>query len=111
MTEWVPFSHRYGIVDVVELGRWCDFGGQDYTTERWRARHDWSRVLHSSKPDGGAFTPPLLRCICPSSPGHPRCADRASQEDRLCDPCREHCVAVDNSARYHRLIDVYGGES
>lgn len=92
MSDWVPFSHRYGFAEPLGAARW--------DTATWRFRHCPEVV--------NGFAPDLFRCVCPSSPARRRCADRASQEDRLCDACREHCHAVDEAGRYHRLVDVYG---
>lgn len=85
--EWVPFSARYGLTarDVLEFGHMS-------------ARH--CRDLHEEcEPDD------RLRCVCPGTPGHGCCA-RATQEDRLCEACREFCWAIDSRRAYHRLIDV-----
>lgn len=90
--EWHPLSHRYGFASFEDAARWDGMA--------WRSRHC---ADNPSAPEA-----PLFRCLCPGSPSRNQCAIRASQEDRLCDACREHCVAVDDSGRYHRLIDVYG---
>lgn len=93
--DWVPFSHRYGIASFESVASWDGMA--------WRSRHN---------ADGNAYIgDELFRCVCLSSPSRPRCSERASQEDRLCDACRDHCVAVDGSGRYHRLVDVYGAAS
>lgn len=93
--EWVPFSHRYGITTPLNAARW--------DTATWRFRH--------SDEVANGFAPELYRCVCPGTSARRRCADRASQEDRLCDACREHCVAVDSVGKYHRLVDVHGAAS
>jgi hypothetical protein len=90
---YVPLSHRYGFASME-------------ATARWQSRH-------SSK-SGHYPAEELLRCICPASGTtltDSRCLERASQEDRLCDACREHCWAVDNANGQHRLVDVYGAAS
>lgn len=97
--QWVPFSDRYGYRTHLDgLGRIF-----------FSCRH-----THDDK-DGAGWShcerDQRLRCACPGSPGHPRCCQRASQEDRLCDACRDWCVAIDSAQVYHRFIDLYAAAS
>lgn len=110
---WVPFSHRYGIATPTALVRWCHAGAEGVAENRWRSRHTAVRDAFAGEPESGVYVEPLLRCTCPgSSTARTRCADRASQEDRLCDPCREHCWGVqrqpDGMDKQVRLVDAYG---
>lgn len=67
----------------------------DWREHMWRCRHRTDLLTLS----GGAMCEPLLRCACLGSffPGEGsdredrRCLQRATQEDRLCDACREYC--------------------
>ena len=95
-TERPLFSSRYGF--------------RSHLDARLRDReHFGSR--HSLADDGeGCERHQLLRCACPGSQGRcvQRCCQRATQEDRLCDECRNWCVAIDGQRVYHRFIDLYG---
>lgn len=107
-SDWVPLTHRYGITGPTELHRWVKAGGENFDAERWRGRHNQAVAVWREIPELACYVDQRLRCVCQSSPGRYRCSERASQEDRLCDMCRQHCVAVDESGHYHRLVDVYG---
>lgn len=100
--EWVPFSHRYGIAAPERVAAMLD---SDFIprSDFWRVRH---ALCFQDDTVPGVF-----RCTCPGSFGRQQCHVRASQEDRLCDACREHCWAVDNWDRRHRLVDLYGAVS
>lgn len=97
---WVPFSHRYGYAGTEEISRWCAFGGETLGDEVWRSRHS-PEVTAWDEPD------PLFRCTCPGTTAT-RCRVRASQEDRLCDPCRDHCWGMTDTGTKRRLVDAYG---
>lgn len=92
VAEWAPFSHRYGIASFDSIAAWDGMA--------WRGRHgdDANTYLGDA----------LFQCVCQGTRRRGQCSERASQEDRLCDACRVHCVAVDDDGNYHRLIDVYG---
>jgi hypothetical protein len=90
LDEWVPFSHRYG-----RNKRYCD----DFP--HWTKRHS---ANHTGPDCSGSER---LRCACPGSQfAPPGCCARATQEDRLCDACREHCWAFAGDTSRHRLIDL-----
>ena len=106
------FSHRYGLATVARLAAWCAAGGEELTAELWRCRHV-VEVHAWEEPD------PRFRCVCPGGDpmrgvpaGARACKQRASQEDRLCDACREYCWAVRTGAGEAftrvRLVDLYG---
>jgi hypothetical protein len=86
-----PFTHRYGTAAPARTRHWDG--------APWRSRHH--RTTHPDEPD------PLYRCACPGPSGRRPCNIRATQEDHLCDACREHCWAVDDLHRHHRLIDLH----
>lgn len=94
------FTSRYGL--RTHLDGW---GKPAYAS---RHTHDKQA---DSEPWGQCERDQRLRCACPGSPQREQCCHRATQEDRLCDACRDWCVAVDGERVYHRLIDVYGAAS
>lgn len=46
-----------------------------------------------------------LQCACPGIRSR-RCCQPMTQEDLLCDACRQWCVAIDSVGVYHRLRDL-----
>ena len=53
-----------------------------------------------------------LRCACPGTPGRPRCCHRATAEDRLCEACRDWCLAIGHDNKQMvRFIDCFGAAS
>lgn len=56
------------------------------------------------------IAPERVRCLCPGTTrlesADCRCRQRATQEDTLCDECRDWCIAIDSEQRIHRLIDL-----
>lgn len=90
---FVPLSARYGFRP--HLRAW----GREHS----EARHSgtgygaWGNCQRDEK----------LRCACPGGSTKP-CCDTATQEDFLCNACREHCFAVDPQGGRHRFIDLYG---
>lgn len=106
-----PFSHRYGIADHREVSAHLGQAAQS-VEELWRSRHT---PLSSNL---GDLLDPVLRCVCPGWPlahVHPdrrRCSQLASGEDRLCGPCREHCLVGDAAGRdLQRIVDLFGPSS
>jgi hypothetical protein len=91
---FAPFSARYGLRS--HLRAW----GRDH----FIARH--SGTGYSGW--GNCERAEVARCACPGSRSRKRCCDRATQEDFLCDACREHCWASDGNGIKVRLIDVHG---
>ena len=94
---FVVFSHRYGISDQEYAARWDG--------ALWRSRHN-CEVDERTEPDE------LYRCHCPGESGRLRCKDRASQEDALCDACRQYCWSLrESDGVYLRMIEVHGAAS
>lgn len=89
---WVPFSSRYGLKT------------DPWGAEHWTARH----ADHGTVQFGCCPPNPRRACVCPGSRGRQGCCEVATQEDLLCDPCREYCVAVDADRVYHSLVSLYG---
>lgn len=82
----VLFTERYGISGYLDA-------------EPWMQRHAVIGPIHAEQ----------HACVCPgtSVEGDPiTCRLRATQEDFLCDPCREHCVAVDSAGVFHHLASL-----
>ena len=56
--------------------------------------HGWGQPIGVVAAGMPAFAAPRIpeheRCVC----RHDWCARRATQEDRLCDQCREHCYGL-----------------
>lgn len=94
LLDFVSFSDRYGLRSE-ERG---------WGREHWTARH----ADHGIVSFGCCPPDPKRVCACPGSSGKRQCCEVATAEDLLCDACREHCWAIDDSKTYHRLIDVYG---
>jgi hypothetical protein len=88
LDEWQLFTRRYGRSRRVD-------------DTSWSRRHR-------------GFSDDSHRCVCPgrvphvidSNPPDP-CIQRATQEDILCDECREWCVAIDNAGVYHQLASLW----
>lgn len=73
------------------------------------------RHLHATS--GDELHAPLVRCHCPGVYGERfrlhRCFLRATQEDAICDACREDCIVAvgrskDNTRALMKAIDYYG---
>lgn len=90
---WAPFSERYG-----------------FRTHLWAWGREHSYARHGGDGYGmwgNCERDERRRCACPGSQ-RPACCATATQEDLLCDACRDHCVAVDEARVYYRFIDLYG---
>ena len=91
--DFVHFSARYGLVEGIDL--W----GQPH----WKGRHGHHGVIESPH-----CPPPAERaCECPGSGGRRRCCELLTQEDFLCDACREHCWGVTPTGLRRRFVEVY----
>src|SRR5690348_14303886 len=94
LDEWQPLNVRYGRADPVT---WNDKG-------EWSWRHRWPEPVqpyHVAKPPDDR-----VRCICPGSTFPDiayRCRQRATQEDAICDECRQWCIAADSNGDVHLI--------
>lgn len=63
----------------------------------WHLRYDVPKV------------DPLHRCRCAANTGLQveQCGLAATQEDILCDECRQWCIAVDGAGEFHLLADLH----
>lgn len=86
---WVPFSERYG------------FRKRMTGDPLW-----WSRHTAEAVADGERDA--RFRCACPGSNPPAGCAERATQEDGLCDKCRGYCWGVTVAGDHVRLINAFG---
>lgn len=84
LDEWQPLSNRYGHHDEADRA--------------WAARH---APLSTHEP-----TPGPRRCDCPGSNGYPQCRQTCTQEDLLCDECRQWCYAMDAAGNYHQFATL-----
>jgi len=90
LDEWQPFSVRYGR-SKPEDATWAD-------KRPWGTRH---ALL------GGLWADEKVRCDCPGSPhGGSPCRQACTQEDLLCDECRQWCYAVDAAGNYHQFATL-----
>lgn len=86
--EFHPLSERYGISTRVR--------------GLWQTRH-MTGLLYDDEP-----TATDHRCVCPGHRGLARCRQRCTQEDSLCDECREWCWGlIDGTDTHVRLSAVY----
>jgi hypothetical protein len=90
--EYVPFAHRYGLTANPEAPNWA-------------ARHNWMHH-HVDQPPTHEYRH-QCRCCGGGRPSRQCCDQRATQEDGLCDQCRDWCVAVDDAGVYYYLADLF----
>lgn len=90
LNERPLFSARYGVLSVDTCGN-----TRGLWTYPWGFRHGMAVDFLGSDP----------RCDCPGTNKRP-CLQAMTQEDLLCDECRQWCVAVDNAGNYHQLASV-----
>ena len=93
---FVAFSSRYGLLR----------GDRAAGREHWEARHashsfDGALSFADCAPDR------TIRCHCPGTPEWEPCCEPMTQEDLLCDRCRDHCWAIGTGNVRVRLVDVY----
>lgn len=87
LAERQLFTSRYGLNDRADL----DVGD-------WQQRHKIARTDANSSPISSC------RCPGPSLATSP-CGLKVTQEDGLCDECRQWCVCVDRAGNLHLLAD------
>lgn len=90
LDEWQPLHVRYGRSEPMDA-TWAD-------KQPWGSRH---ALL------GGLWADERVRCNCPGSPHDgAACRLRCTQEDLLCDECRQWCYAMDSAGNLHQFAQA-----